>query len=229
MLTTIERLEQTEKDLKTVLEKFAVLEESNIVAGVENAQQLAELAAQRMLGVEQSAAALAKTLTGLTKALINKAVVTGEDIMGHIQKIDDDGDRDKINGLIQIKAIAKTDSVGPEDLVVTAQNYINTADPTKSKSVREYSLIELPLPTINQQLKKDLVGRKVGDTIHAGSNDKGVYVLTIREIYRILLPPTGEKTGESTTSEPNTQETPPAADAQAANSEGETSNGQQTQ
>lgn len=231
MASTLERLEEAEKSIKTLLEKVGTLDQKAIDEGIGHAKELAELAAQRMLGVEQAAAALGKTLTALTKTLVVKKVLTGDEIMSHIQKIDDDGDRDKITQLLQMKAIEKTTSVGPEDLVVTAQNFISLTDPNQSKSIREYCLIELPQPTIHPTLRKDLTSRKIGDTIQAGKNEKGVYTLTVREIYRIVPPPAGTQTGENQSEQPNTTETPPAAEsaaAQASNSEGESANGQQT-
>jgi hypothetical protein len=208
-MSTLDRIEKIEQDIKKLAEEVKSFSESKLQEGVQAANQVAEIAAQRVLALEQASAALGKTMAGLVKELHLTGVIDQEKIMDHIRDIDDGGDKEKIQSLLKAKCIARGDVVTPESLVVTSNSFINSKDPTKSGVRRQYCLVELPLPVVSPQLRKDLTGRKIGDAVPVSKTDSGVLVMTIKEIYNVLLPAEVVNSGEETE-----QETPPAPAAE---------------
>jgi hypothetical protein len=189
-MTTLERIEQLEKDLKIAKDQIAALQlnadAKSAEAGHENGsiRQVAELANSRSLSLEISLAELAKTLTALAAVLAEKKLIESQEIMDRIIKMNQDEDEREINGLLKQKLLLKSDQVKPHSFVVASHTIVDLANPASSKLVMEKRLLRLPTPLVSNQLREDLVGRKVGDQVQINKSDDGkVHVLTIKEIY----------------------------------------------
>lgn len=195
-LTTLERLESVEQNVEKLLEHVGSNAGVKLHESVNAANQMSELAAQRMLALEQTVAALAKTIAATIKSLHVGGLLDQASIMGNIRHMDDEADQEKLTKLLNMKALTEAAVVSPTSIVVVAQNYIDTTNPSKSRMIRACSLVELPMPMINPQLRKDLQGRKVGETLPAGKDDNGVYTMTIQKIYNIVEPKQGTQPGE---------------------------------
>ena len=196
MSTTLERLDKLEQNLKGLLDRIGSDAGQAMTSAATVAEQKAELAATRVLALEQAMAALTKTLAAVTWGLHNQKILDQSIIIGRIRDTDDQGDREKVQSMLKDGLISKAAAVGPIGITVVSQNLLDTTDPIKSKMIRSYSIIESPSPFVNPQLIKDLQGRKVGDTLPAGRGKDGVYTMTIIEIYDYVLPKEVEKKGE---------------------------------
>lgn len=189
-MSTLERIEQLEKELNAAKTQLAALqlaaETQNATAGHEdgNTRQVAELANSRSLALEVSLTELAKTVTALAAVLADSKLIDSQAVMDRIIKMNQDEDEREIKNLVERKLLIKSDQVKPHSFVVASHTIVNLTDPGSSKLVMEKRLLRLPTPLVSNQLRADMIGRKVGDQVQINKSDDGkVHVLTVKEIF----------------------------------------------
>lgn len=190
MATTLERIEDAEKQLKSLGVAVSALQMAKDVSGIAQEQEdgntkaVAQLANNRSLSLEISLTELAKTITALTACLIEAKVVTGQAIMDRIIKMNQDEDMKEIDNLVESKLLIKSNEVKPHSFVIASHTIVDLKNPESSKLVMEKRVLRLPTSLVSEQLRKDLTGRKVGDQVQVNKTDDGkVHVLTVKEIY----------------------------------------------
>lgn len=189
-MNTLERIEEIEKNLKAATTQLAALQMAIDVksAGDQHAdggtRQIAELANSRSLSLEVSLTELAKTVTALAAVLTEAKLIDSQSVMDRIIKMNQEEDEREIQNLVKQRILVKSDQVKPHSFVVASHTIVNLADPSSSKLVMEKRVLRLPTPLVSNQLRADMVGRKVGDQVQINKSDDGkVHVLTVKEIY----------------------------------------------
>lgn len=196
MSTALERLDAVEKKVQEADARAAA------------ATQLAERAFSGSIGTSQSLAAAAKTLTALISVLTEKKVVTGEQIIDGIRRIDESNTREEIAEALKAGAIRPIETVHPAALVILKQVVIPVQDP-RPIVLAEYRSVELPSPFTPPQLREQLSGKKVGDTVTSSDKQKTV-TTTIVEAYELVeVSKPGEQVeGEKTDGEAKEEQAP---------------------
>lgn len=189
-MNTLERIEEIEKNLKAATAQLAALQTAIDAKSAADqhadgsTRQIAELANSRSLSLQVSLAELAKTVTALAAVLTEAKLIDSQSVMDRIIKINQEEDEREIQTLVEQKILTKSDQVKPHSFVVVSHTIVNLADPSSSKLVMEKRVLRLPTPLVSNQLRDDMVGRKVGDQIQINKSDDGkVHVLTVKEIY----------------------------------------------
>lgn len=169
--TALERIEE--------LEKRCQMNEANI-AGV---NQIAEAGLQKLISLEQSYAALAKTIYALISSLKESGHVSDEKLMNGIRKLDDDQDRSRIAEMRRVGLIKGAQAVQESSLIVV-KNLIITRDNPAPMVLSEYRSIEVASPATPPALRSELIGKKIGETAKVSSDDfDSLYI--VQEIYEL--------------------------------------------
>lgn len=163
--TALERIEENEKRIQQV--------EANSAG----AYALAENVLQKLISLEQSYAAIAKTLHAVITTLKEADVISDEKVMENIRKLDDDQAKQSVAEMVQNNVIKSTDTVSATSLVVVKNVVIPTENPTPIV-LSNYRLVEMPSQTVSAKLRDELAGKKVGDTVKTqGDGFEALYIV----------------------------------------------------
>lgn len=167
--STLERIENLEKGLSEIGSNM------NFII-----QQLGSTM-QQAGAVEQTALSLGKTLTAVVKVLVAKETLTSREVLDEIIKIDESSDRDELAQMRSSGVIVPVEQVSENSVVVAAHTLIEKDGSTRMLS--NFNLVRMFHPFVPEQLKKDLLGRKVSDTLPMSRDSGDTTILTVLEIY----------------------------------------------
>lgn len=187
MESTLERIEAIEKNQ---LELSGKLDQ---VIGLLGEVQSTS---QQVNATEQSVVALGRTLTAALKVLVSKAVLTSGEVMNEIVAIDSKNDQEELERMKASGHLLPSDKVTDESVVVVSQNFVSPTKPEDCRTVSEFVLIRMPLPTMSPQLRARLQGRVTGDSVPTSKTpDGGYYMLNIKEVYKLNFEKQGGEGG----------------------------------
>lgn len=157
---------------KTALERIEELEKrcQQIEANTGGTYALAENCLQKLMALEQSYAALAKTLHAVITSLKEDGNLSDEKVMGNIRKLDDEQDRIRIQEMTEAGTIKSIDTVHENSLAVV-KNVVIPKDNPNPVTLSEYRVIEMPSPTLAPKIRQELTGKKVGDTVKMSTKE----------------------------------------------------------
>lgn len=173
--------------MSSALERIDALEKKvqELDARSANAYSFAEEAVKRGVSFSQQLAATAKTMTALISTLTAKEIVASEEILDGIRKIDEDNAREEIEGAVASGWLKKAEVVAESSLVVLKQVAIPTGDDPTPILLADYRTLELPSPLTPPDVRKQLVGKKIGETV-TFQGDKATIVTTVKEVYEAV-------------------------------------------
>lgn len=174
--STLEKIERLEKEVA----------ELKVTTANNQQQQLLELVAQKQLALEASLSSLVKTVHGLVSTLQTKNIISGKDIMASILALDEQNDRERINGALESGVIKEVETVSSNSIVVTSQSKMSLSQPENNDELTSFFVLEMNSPSIPKQIKDDLNGRKVGDTIPLDKNEDSVVMASVKAIYELV-------------------------------------------
>lgn len=171
---------------KTALERIDDLEKKiqELDARSRAAHDFAEAGYKSGLGTNQSLAATAKTLTALISVLAEKQVMTGEEVLDGIRKIDENNTREEVADAVKAGNLRPLQVVHQGAVVVVKQVVIPKENP-KPIVLAEYRAIELQSQFTPQKLREKFDGKKIGDTITTSSDTQDI-LTTVIEAYEIV-------------------------------------------
>jgi hypothetical protein len=125
--------------------------------------QMDNMVITRLMGLEQSYASLAKTISAVISELTDSNSLNQESVMLRLRKSDEASDKARIDQMIELKVIAPTDIVLPDSVIVVSQDFTPTEGETSV--VAEYRSFELSSPNIEDAVKQGYVGKTIGDVV----------------------------------------------------------------
>ena len=133
----------------------------------------------RGLSVEQSYAALAKTVNALVQVLSENKLIDGKAVLTNIRKYDESQEKERIKRMLAFNAIQAADITTEESVVVVSQNLI--LEDGTTDVISEYRVVEVSSPLAEGETNKFL-DKKVGDVVDVDV-EGGRLSTTVLEIY----------------------------------------------
>ena len=188
-LSTLERLEQVEKQILEANQKLNGLEGllQNTKGSLAQLGQMMITVAEQNQNTEEALANLAKTVSAIGDILVKKDVMNGMELLKQKQLNEDKEERRLIKALLESETIVPSkDPITPESMVVVSRTDLDAADPLRSDTVSDYLIVDLSSPMTKSTLRQDLVGRQVGDSVSYKKEGESVYsVLSVKETYSV--------------------------------------------
>ena len=184
--------ETQESKPQSTFERIEMLERNvgRAIKSVVNSDQMSQQALQQVLSLEQSYAALAKTLSAIASELEATKVLDGMAVMRRIKESDENEDRQRVQAMLDEKVIQATEVVTNTSLVVVKQACLEVGSQgSRSVDVTSYRIIEIPSAFVPQETRQLLLDRRVGDTVEVKRDDRDgivtVLTATVLEVYEL--------------------------------------------
>jgi hypothetical protein len=164
---------------KSALERIEDLEKQVQQVGANSAGSyaLAESGLQKLISLEQSYAALAKTLHALISSLKESGHVSDEKVMAGIRKLDDDQAQENIARAVEAGVLKRTETLDADSIAITKTIVIYKDKPVPI-TVSNYQITQIPAPETSPRLRQELIGKKVGDTVKVSTEQfEALYVV----------------------------------------------------
>jgi hypothetical protein len=129
---------------------------------VQSLKRTVEDMSARSIGVEQSATAVAKTLAALSKVLVDKKVITGDDVLDRLRTQEEKQQKDQIEQLVAAGLLVVEDTVTEGSVVIVSQCLVNAEE---SVEISAYSAVDLTSPYMPEEQKQQFIGLKEGGII----------------------------------------------------------------
>lgn len=170
--------------MSSTLERIQKLEEqmAQVVARLSNPDPMIQMLMNKSIGIEQSVAAMGKTLSAVSEELTENGVMDGASVMARLRRGEDDANRQNVKTLLDQDVIESTDVVSPVSVVVLEQKIINTKT-GEATLISSYNLIGMNSPITSPVWKDSLLGKSVGDTVKGIDGNDEEEILTVKEIY----------------------------------------------
>jgi hypothetical protein len=192
-MTTLERLEKLEQELKMLTTVLASVPKMQGTTGdvklietmnlqLQQVHSFNQLIVQRQMSLEQTLTSLAKTISCTVDELESKQVISGNDVMVRLRKLDENAERNRIQQMIQLKLIKPASFVTEESIIVLSQKVVRGE---QEEIVAEYRVIELPAKLTPKELIADFVGKVVGDVLEQ-THEQETLISKIENIYDIV-------------------------------------------
>jgi pullulanase/glycogen debranching enzyme len=137
---------------------------------------------RKLIGMEQSLAALGKITTGLTKSLTTKGLTSDEEIMNHVREFDDESQQKQIEDFLANKIISTVETANEDSILVVRQE-----NKTTNKLVSNYRIVDLSSLPADHDLRKAFLGKKAGDIfVYESAEDKESHLFTIKGVYALV-------------------------------------------
>lgn len=179
-MSTMERIDNLEKDLTDTTNLVTrITDSSNQLLGAY------QVSIQKLTALEQSLASLAKTLAAVSVVLINNGVIKSEDVMVQLRQSEDKDQQDRVHSLLKDGVIKSEDVIGPDSLVSVSQKVVDTAD-GKVNVISNYTFFSVNHPSVKEDLKVKLLGKKVGETVEGKVDGSKTELIMVKEIYSVV-------------------------------------------
>ncbi len=233
-MTTLERLEKVEAELKALTTLLgAVAQSKQETSGVKDSvtqlqegfgqivkhmnsrfEQLfnfCQALAQREMSAEQSATSLGKTIHALVSELESQKLINSDNVMTRIRRMDEESEKARISQMVQLKVIQESEEVKNESIFVVSQKHVSKEG--KEEVVAEFRVIEMPSQLTNEQVKSLFLGKKVGETVEETLKDgegqvEGTLLSKVEQVYELTQKAEvgGEVAGQEAASEVTTEQ-----------------------
>ena len=186
VLSSIERIESLEHNLDLIKKQLV------------STDGMAQHAVQTSMAIEQTIMSLAKTVSAVVTELQENKIIDSSAVMRRIRKSDEASDRERVNAMVEQKVIKVTDVVTAASLVVVKQGALEISPQgSRSVDITDYRTIEMPSNMVNDDTRKILLDKKVGETVEVKRDvSEGittVLTVTILEVYELAE---GDRGGE---------------------------------
>lgn len=176
-------MQQTVNDLtKQVKSLFdgltSLVNKSN--AAFTNHEEFMQALVNKNLAVEQSLAAIGKTLNGAVQELVALKLIDGNNVMTRVRHYDEEQERERIKTLVQLKMLTPSEAIDKDSTVVVEQ--VHVAQDGMTKTLAEYRVVEMSNPLNGEDTQKKFAGKKVGNVIESAL-EGGTLRTKVIEVY----------------------------------------------
>ena len=119
-------------------------------------------------------------IKALTKVLIEAGVTTDQQIYKAILKVEEEQDRREVEVLLSHGIVEASETVSETSIVVVSQEI--EGDEASKLDYRLYKLMDGSAP---EAFVKDVLGRKVGETLIVAMTDDRKLTLVLKEVYSL--------------------------------------------
>jgi hypothetical protein len=179
-MSTLERIDSLEKSVEDLAKSTDKLTDS--FSQLLGAYQVS---IQKLTALEQSITSLAKTLAAVSLVLIKAGTIKSEDVMDQLRQGDDKDQEDRVHSLLKDGVIKAEEVIGEDSLAAVSQKLVDTAD-GKVTVVSGYAFFSVNHPSVKEELKSKLLGKKVGETIEGKVDGSKTELITVKEIYSVV-------------------------------------------
>ena len=201
MSTTLERIEDSEKTVASLLAQVALLNQelSSLKTSVEqqnnNTMQYFQFILQSLQKTEQTRDtldSLSKMFNALVNELVDTKTVNGPSVMTRVRIREEEKERARVADLVKGGTLVEYETTGPVSVIAFSHNLTRGADVTV---VAEFGLMELSSKEMPDNIRALFVGKKVGDVVEVEepSSSETKSLFKILAIYGIA---TGQRQGE---------------------------------
>lgn len=194
-MTTLERLEKIEQDVKSLLVAMGSLGSSTqqpdknwserleqaINSQLQQVHTFNQLVAQRQMALEQTVTSLAKTLSCTVDELESTGSITGEAVMTRLRVLDESSEKNRIDQMVKLNLIKESLLTTDESIIVISQKLLENGT---EKTIADFRVIEMPSNLTPQDVKTMFLGKTVGDSVEE-SFDNQTLVSTIQKVYTL--------------------------------------------
>lgn len=172
--------------MSSTLERIKKLEESmeQVVNKITSPDPMLQMTMNKTIGIEQSVAAMGKTLAAVTEELSETGVLNSASVMARLRKAEDQSARDNIKALFTQNIIEESEVVDEASLVAVEQKILNT-ETGESTVISSYNLVGMRSPITNPVWKDSLLGKTVGDTVKGVDGTSEQEILTVLEVWAV--------------------------------------------
>jgi DNA-directed RNA polymerase subunit H (RpoH/RPB5) len=172
-------LETKVTDMQSALGNFQV--QAQQVIQILNANmQKQDLVVNRLMSIEQSFAAMAKTMNAIVQELEETKVLNSSSVMKRIRTMDESAEKARVSAMLEHKAIQKAEVITENSMLVTSQ--IIKKQDGQTEVVAEYRVFELSSPMHDKEVVQKFIGKSVGDVVEITTSD-ATLCTTILEAY----------------------------------------------
>lgn len=167
-------LEQIQKALENSEKALAAC--GSLSYGLQQIQGMA-------LSIEQTSVAHGKLLLALVRSAIKKGVLTDKDLEEETTKIREEDDKNKMEAL-QKRGITESSDFVSEKSIIAVSNTLVKKDGTM-ETLTSYRVLGVDSQELTEEVRKQLLNKKVGDSLNVGESEEGQFVLTVLEIQNV--------------------------------------------
>lgn len=135
----------------------------------------------RQMALEQSLASLSKTCAAMVAEMVDTKVLDQGNVMTRIRRSEEDADKERISKMIEQKVLKEAESAKADSMLIVAQKFTSNKD-NSVDVVSEYRSSDLSSPEIDEETRKNYVGKRAGDVVELNLED-GVLKTTIVQVY----------------------------------------------
>lgn len=155
-----------------------IIQQANL--GLNAISQKQDLVVNRIMSIEQSFAAIAKTLNAVVMELEETGKLNSSNVIKKIRTMDENAEKARVQAMIEAGAVVKVDLVGENSMLAVSQVLKKTDGTTEA--IADYRVYELNSPLNEKQTIEMFVGKAAGDIVEI-TNDQGTLYTSILEIY----------------------------------------------
>lgn len=161
------------------LEKLNLLEKQNreIFAIISEKQ---DLIVNRIMSIEQSFAAMAKTVNAVIQELEESSTLNSNNVMKKIRAMDERAEKERVKTMLEVGAIEATTLINENSMLAVSQTFHSEGQ--ASELVSEYRVYELNSPLNTKETVEAFTGKSVGDVVEI-TVPEGKIATTIVEVY----------------------------------------------
>lgn len=137
---------------------------------------------QRIMAIEQSFAALAKTLNAVVSELEESKAINSNSVMRRIRLADEAAEKVRMETMVKFGALQASELVSATSLLVVSQS-LESADGKTGETIADYRVYELTSPLNEKELVDQFVNKKAGETVIIAQENGTVLKTTILEVY----------------------------------------------
>lgn len=151
---------------KTALERIDDLEKRSQQneANSSGATAMAEAGLHKLVALEQSYAALAKTVYGLISYLKDKGMIEDKAVMAAIRKLDEQNNKREVESLEASGKLLPTEEVLGNGLVI-ARTVLTESNSAETTVLSEYNVLDLSNQNTSSDLRSGLTNKKAGEWV----------------------------------------------------------------
>ena len=111
---------------------------------------------RRIMAMDQAQLSMSKTLAAVSEVLIEKGVISDQDVMDKLRDAEDQSSEKQINQLVESGVLAEGAEITNSSIVVLQQQ-------SEEKIIANYYVVEMNSRVVAAPLKELLMGKTVGD------------------------------------------------------------------
>lgn len=161
------------------MDKLSLLEKQNReIFGIISEKQ--DLVVNRIMSIEQSFAAMAKTLNAVIQELEANNAINSSNVMNRIRLMDEKAEQDRVQTMLGAGAIEETEVINENSMLVVSQTLQREGQ--MLETISDYRVYELNSPLNSKETIDAFLGKTAGNVVEITINE-GTIFTTILKVY----------------------------------------------